>query len=131
MACGNFVAPRSRSSSDPAVQKESPSLTKADVYTASLDTWALRIQLRLTALKRWGCGSLDIRKAFLWAPLETEAHEGRAIIMRLPRVTELAGLCQPGERWIVRKAVYGLVESPKACARSSSYLVPTSRTSRA
>ena len=62
----------------------------------------------------WIIAGLDISKAFLTAPMNRAQREGRLVVVQPPRAAVKLGLCTKEERWIVRKALYGLAESPAA-----------------
>ena len=92
--CGNFQA------KDPTEQ----------VWTAQADTASVMCGLRLAQLRGWDVGKLDIKGAFMYAPLPADMH----VVVRPPRSWQMMGLVPHGTLWTVQKAVYGLRASPRA-----------------
>ena len=108
-ACGNFI------SSTAATEYEGPrSLSRHSLYAPGLDSTTFRCQVRHAAYMVWIIAGLDISKAFLTAPMNRAQREGRLVVVQPPRAAVKLGLCTKEERWIVRKALYGLAESPAA-----------------
>ena len=62
---------------------------------------------------RWEVGTADVKTAFLQAPRRENGNQ--CTIINPPNIAREAGILRFGgkERWLVRKALYGLVESPK------------------
>ncbi len=95
--CGNFVESAAGGESN---------------YTEQVDATAVRIVLRLGSLDNMQFRSTDVSVAVLNADLsETDTEKG--ILCRAPSLFVEAGVCQKGEIWLVRKALYGLRQSPK------------------
>ena len=80
-----------------------------EVYTSLMDATTLRLVIRMAASRRWSLGKLDIKTAFLNAPLENEA-----VIVRPPPLAVLLGLAETDELWMLLRALYGLRVAPKA-----------------
>ena len=96
VVCGNYIA---------------DSYSKAEKFAAGADGVLVRCCLRLCAERSWDIGALDIRTAFLLAPLLY--REARPTIVRVPRIFNLAKICE--ERfWRVDRAMYGLCTSPRS-----------------
>eukprot|EP00975_Prorocentrum_lima_P070935 12934857-Prorocentrum_lima.AAC.1 len=51
----------------------------------------------------------DISTAFLIAPID----EDKVVLITPPRILSKLGIVKPGTIWKIRKAVYGLKESPR------------------
>ena len=103
VACGNFAK---------AGNGEEPGST----YAGGIDSTSLRIQLAHCGHQkvrdcRWTAGALDIRTAFLLAPLE---QSNRILVLRPPKVLINAGIVPPQELWYATGAIYGLREAPAA-----------------
>ena len=96
VVCGNFVG--------------STHLDKNEIYSGGVDITSLRLVLRIAGLYGWHVGSTDVSTAFLNAVLNLPYM----IIVWCPKIFAEAGVCDHGEAWIVRKALYGLRESPRA-----------------
>lgn len=92
--CGNFQA------KDPTER----------VWTAQAETSSVMAGLRVAQLRNWSVGKLDVKGAFMYAPLP----EGLLIIVRPPKIWETLGLVPPGTLWTLQKAVYGLRCAPRA-----------------
>ena len=92
--CGNFQQ------KDPTEQ----------VWTAQADTASVMAGMRLAQLRRWNLAKLDIKGAFMYAPLPQDT----LIIVRPPAAWIRMGIVPIGTLWTVRKAVYGLRVSPRA-----------------
>jgi len=100
VACGNFVKP--------GVGEET--------YASSAEVTGIRLGLRIAALQDWAVMTIDVSCAFLNAPLASaEAKKGESVIcVRPPNIFVAAGEVPAGSLWWVKKALYGLRESPKA-----------------
>ena len=104
VACGNFARAGSNSEDYGAT------------YAGGIDSTTLRIQLSHCGHKKfedksWTTGALDIRTAFLLAPLE---QGNRILVLRPPKVLISAGIVHPQELWYATGAIYGLREAPAA-----------------
>ena len=77
------------------------------VYASGADGTLIRSVLRHSVLKEWGCTITDIKTAFLLAP-RIAAPNQREVVVVPPKVLMDAGVCPTTERWVVRKALYGL-----------------------
>ena len=93
VCCGNYMEPRAGD----------------EVYATRPDSTQLRATLRVAALRKWECLTLDVKSAFLLAP----KAQGETVIVKPPKILEEANLTQAGEHWLVSSAMYGLVTSPK------------------
>ena len=73
----------------------------------------MRLLLKIAAKKGWSASTVDVKTAFLNAPVDNAADRG-VVIVEPPRVFRDAQvLNHPEELWLVRKALYGLTTSPK------------------
>ena len=92
VACGNFGAAGNRDYENPITGERLPdSLAKFALYAGGLDSSGLRVQLRLAARRRWSTLSIDIKKAFLLAPL-LQHKSGKRIAVRPPKVLQRTGI---------------------------------------
>ena len=96
VVCGNF--------------NTGPQLDKTEIYSGGIEVTSLRVGLRLSALNGWEVGTTDVSTAFLNALLKLDY----LILLWAPNVFAEAGVTDFGEVWIVRKAIYGLREAPRA-----------------
>ena len=80
------------------------------VWTAQADAASVMAGIRMAQLKEWELGKLDIKGAFMHAPLP----EDMVVVVRPPRAWIRMGLIAEGTLWTCRKAVYGLRVSPRA-----------------
>ena len=104
VACGNFD------------KSGSGSGEYGSTYAGGIDSTTLRIQLAHCGHQKlrdhsWTTGALDIRTAFLLAPLE---QTNRILVLRPPKVLISAGIVHPQELWYATGAIYGLREAPAA-----------------
>ena len=94
VVCGNFEE------KDPTEQ----------VWTAQAETSSVMAGLRLSQLQHRAIGKLDVKGAFMYAPLPPHMH----VLVRPPRSWVRLGFVREGELWVLRKAVYGLRIAPRA-----------------
>ena len=92
--CGNFAT------KDPTER----------VWTAQAETSSVMSGLRLAQSRRWSICKLDVKGAFMYAPIP----EDLLIVVRPPKIWERLGLVAPDTLWTLRKAVYGLRCAPRA-----------------
>ena len=99
VACGNF-----------STMEQTGDLDKA---AGGLDSIVARLMISMAARNKWAISTIDVRTAFLQAP--RRSTPGKTTILVPPAILREAGLLREGggERWRVRKAMYGLVESPR------------------
>ena len=71
---------------------------------------AIRAMLAVATQRKWECATVDVKAAFLQAPRRTRST--RLTIGEPPNVIKSMGLIEPGTRWLIDYALYGLVESP-------------------
>ena len=64
-------------------------------------------------MQNWQISSLDVSVAFLNAELSPE-DLARGICCRPPKVFVDAGVCAEDEIWVIKKALYGLRQAPRA-----------------
>ena len=82
----------------------------ADKYASGADGNQIRMMIRQAAMQSWSLFGTDIRVAFLNAP---KRDVTKITAMEIPRVFQKLNLAQTHEVWIIEKALYGLVTSPK------------------
>ena len=85
------------------------STTFEEVYTATLDSAISRLVTRYGAGKGYTFGSIDVRTAFLYAPIPEDRH----IVIRPPKFLVELGVCNASDVWVLNRALYGLRESPR------------------
>ena len=121
VGCENFMSSGGQKAADEARGQ----LRLQDLYASGLDGSSVRIQVRVAAAKRWRSSVLDIKTAFLTAPLFQPHGDSskaarrlmsKAIIVSPPRILVHLGLVEEGEKWLVLRALYGLPEAPAAWA---------------
>ena len=79
-----------------------------DTYAGGADVTAVRSAIGTAALRRWGIRTNDISPAFLNADYHIK---GEVLTLKPPSAHVKAGLVEPDEYWLVKKAIYGLKES--------------------
>ena len=97
VACGNFQSSAARE--------------REDTFASGISAEGVRILLRLAALEQFDIGSIDVKTAFLNAPVVTPNQE--KVIVRVPGILRTAGICTEKYR-LVQKALYGLDVAPRS-----------------
>ena len=81
----------------------------AEVAAVGLCTVSTRSLVCKGSQKSWGWATVDVKTAFLQAPRREE--KGKLTLVTLPAITKEVQICGQ-EWWLVKGALYGLVESP-------------------
>ena len=97
VACGNFQTSAARS--------------REDKFASGVSAEATRMLLRQAGMHQLRVGVLDIKTAFLNAPVLTPNQE--TVIVRAPSILRASGVCSE-KYWIVDKALYGVDVAPKS-----------------
>ena len=100
VACGNFIEKN---------EGENLQALGADAVT-------VRFLLKRAAEDQWEIHILDIRVAFLNAPLELEEEDPdkkTVVALKPPHILVKLGFARPEEMYLAQKAVYGLRQSPR------------------
>ena len=100
--CGNFQAPH-------------PDRSKETLYAGGADSVSIRTCLRWAGLRNAGASIVDVKTAFLNAPVD--ASESKYLICNPPRHMIMAGVVPQRTRWRVHGALYGLLTSPRAWSK--------------
>lgn len=104
VACGNFIESRAGE----------------ELFAAGADASALRFTLKVAAEERWKVLTVDIKVAFLNAPLVTSTRDQGMVqeevtfVLKPPSLLIKLGYAQSSEVWIAEKAMYGLRQSPRS-----------------
>ena len=105
VACGNF------STSEGGL---------SDLFAGGASAVALRATVCAASQREWGGSTLDVKAAFLNAPMDVKIRGGeeeeqkiRRPIIKPPPILITAGLASPDEYWEAEKAVYGYRRSPR------------------
>ena len=80
-----------------------------ETYAGGADATAVRSAIRIASLRKWGMWAKDVSTAFLNADYDIK---GELLVLNPPNVCVKAGLVDEHEYWLVKKAIYGLKESP-------------------
>ena len=83
----------------------------------------MRVALSFATCRGWCPSSLEVRTAFLNAPVQKA--DRTMLIVKPPKILEDLQLSAPGERWIVDKALYGLTTSPRDWSRHRDNILRT------
>ena len=83
--------------------------------------------IRTAALQEWGLAGTDIRVAFLNAP---KRDATKLTAMEIPSIFRHLGLADAEDIWLIEKALYGLVSSPRDWCIHRDQVVPTLRWQR-
>ncbi|CAE7861021.1 unnamed protein product [Symbiodinium necroappetens] len=138
VGCGNFLE-----GEPPAEDAAKGSTRSQDLYAGGVDGVSVRLQTSVAAIKGWGNATLDIKTAFLGAPLyqdrqgqavlspgdlssgrldfdmlvrklkSVQGNKVKIVVVTPPRVLVSLGLVEESEKWLVLKALYGLAEAPR------------------
>ncbi|CAJ1343369.1 unnamed protein product, partial [Effrenium voratum] len=86
---------------------------EGDTFAGGTDITAIRLQVKVAMEKKWTMSALDIKSAFLNADLHEEKEPENLVAMRPPTIMVRLGYAEPGELWLIDKAMYGLRQSPR------------------
>ena len=86
-----------------------------DLYAGGSDSISMRLSLKKAMIEGWTGASMDIKTAFLNAPLSTEEDgaEGPVVILKPPNILVKLGYVKPSSYWKALMAMYGLRQSPR------------------
>lgn len=92
-----------------------PKKDEEDVFASGSDAVGVRTALKKGAIEGWSGASVDIRTAFLNAPLPDGGEDSAeaVVLIRPPPLLVRLQYAQPGEWWLAKKAMYGLRLSPR------------------
>ncbi|CAE7660454.1 unnamed protein product, partial [Symbiodinium necroappetens] len=96
VCCGNFA--------------RSDRWSRADTYSGGIDAVTLRTLLRFAGLRKLDLGIIDVKQAFLTAPL---LSNGVQIVVMTPAMFRRHRICEE-KYWSVHQALYGLTISPRS-----------------
>ena len=96
-------------------------------YAGGADGNQIRMMLRTAALQRWALAGTDVRVAFLNAP---KRNVNQLTAMEVPYVFKKLGLASASDVWLIEKALYGLVASPRDWCIYRDEVLPTLRWTR-
>ena len=95
-----------------------------DRYAGGADGCQVRALIRTAALRGWSLAGSDIRVAFLNAP---KRDTTKITAMEVPTIFKHLGLADAEDVWIIEKALYGLVSSPRDWGIHRDEVLPTLR----
>ena len=95
-----------------------------DRYAGGADGCQVRALIRTAALRGWCLAGSDIRVAFLNAP---KRDTTKITAMEVPTIFKHLGLADAEDVWIIEKALYGLVSSPRDWGIHRDEVLPTLR----
>ena len=93
-------------------------------FSGGADGNQIRMMLRTSALKRWAVAGTDVKVAFQKAP---KRSIDKLTAMEVPYVFKKLGLAEADEIWLIEKALYGLVASPRDWGLDRDEVIPTLR----
>ena len=95
VACGNFMNAKSSEST----------------FASGASGIEVRMLIKMASISQWALATIDVKTAFLNAPA---AHDRGTVVVQPPRIFQEAEVLQDSnELWLVKKALYGLVTSPR------------------
>ena len=101
VACGNYVEFKGE-----------------ELYAAGADSAALRLLLKMASEGQWNLLTVDVKVAFLNAPLVTSRKDGttedQVFALKPPSLLLRLGYAREDEVWVAEKAMYGLRQSPRS-----------------
>ena len=97
VACGNFMQAKSSEST----------------FASGASGVEVRMLMKVAAVRGWDLSTIDVKTAFLNAPVNEAAERGTVIVEPPCIFKEAEVLRHPTEYWLVKKALYGLVTSPR------------------
>ena len=103
VGCGNFC-------------QHDSSTQKADLFASGAGAESIRMMVRKCSLEAsWHLASVDVKTAFLQAPLMEMQRNGKTkvTVVRVPSILREAGVTT-AKYWKVKKALYGLNSAPKS-----------------
>ena len=95
-----------------------------DRYAGGADGCQVRALIRTAALRGWCLAGSDIRVAFLNAP---KRDTTKITAMEVPTIFKHLGLADAEDVWVIEKALYGLVSSPRDWGIHRDEVLPTLR----
>ena len=87
--------------------------TSDDTYAAGADAVSVRYALKKAAESSWSGVVIDVKTAFLNAPLYESELAEEAVVIKPPSLLLKLGFARQGEYYKAEKAIYGLRQSPK------------------
>ena len=87
--------------------------TSDDTYAAGADAVSVRYALKKAAESSWSGVVIDVKTAFLNAPLYESELVEEAVVLKPPSLLLKLGFARQGEFYKAVKAIYGLRQSPK------------------
>ena len=136
--CGNFLG------NDVPVEDAAKGMCSSqELYAGGVDGVSVRLQTSVAAMNGWGNASLDIKTAFLGAPLHqdilgqallapsdlessnldfemlvkklraVQGNKVKIVVVSPKKILVRLGLLEESEKWLVVKALYGLAEAPR------------------
>ena len=103
VGCGNFC-------------EHDSSSQRADLFASGAGAESIRMMVRKCAMEpSWHLVSVDVKTAFLQAPLMDMQKDGKAkvTVVRVPSILREAGVTT-AKYWKVKKALYGLSSAPRS-----------------
>ena len=138
VGCGNFLE-----NDAPAEDVAKGMCRSQELYAGGVDGVSVRLQTSVAAMNGWGNAVLDIKTAFLGAPLyqDNQGHallsprdlesgnldfemlvkklravqgdKVKIVVVSPPKILVRLGLIEESEKWLVIKVLYGLAEAPR------------------
>ena len=86
-----------------------------DLYAGGSDSISMRLSLKRSMVEGWTGASVDIKTAFLNAPLPCEEDQEGApiVLLKPPNILVKLGYVSSTSYWKALMAMYGLRQSPK------------------
>ncbi|CAE7537698.1 RE1 [Symbiodinium sp. CCMP2592] len=107
VCCGNYLP------------TEQLGLTREELYASGAEALSVKVAVTFAAgYVTWVGVTIDVKSAFLYAPIRTE-NQGteERIIVKPPHFLVELGILNAEHRWWIKKALYGLPTSPRDWGR--------------
>ena len=103
VCCGNYLP------------TEKLGLTRDDLYASGAESLSVKVALIFAAgHPSWTGVTIDVKSAFLYAPIRSEGKgTEERIVVKPPGFLLELGIMTREDRWWIRKALYGLPTSPR------------------
>ncbi|CAE7826010.1 RE1, partial [Symbiodinium sp. CCMP2456] len=94
-------------------------LTREELYASGAESLSVKVSLTFAARNRlWVGVTIDVKSAFLYAPIRSDSKgTEERIVVKPPGFLVELGVLSRGDRWWIRKALYGLPTSPRDWGR--------------
>ena len=107
VCCGNYLP------------TEKLGFTREELYASGAEALSVKVAITFAArYPEWTGVTIDVKSAFLYAPIRTENRGAEErIVVKPPHFLVELGVLSSDDRWWIKKALYGLPTSPRDWGR--------------